>query len=108
MRHPLTRRRQDVNKTSHSLTRRLNRGRDLLNQRQQDSTQSNLYVVLRDLPLTAERFRRRIASNKHLLERIARSVLHHRHDIGDVDLALRGHLLDLINARSAEHTSELQ
>src|SRR5699024_1809293 len=58
-------------------------------------------VVLSDLPLITKRLRSRIPGLHHLLESLTSTVLHHVHNVRDVDLPLGSHLLDLIN-RHAE------
>src|SRR5699024_2797507 len=58
-------------------------------------------VVLSDLPLITERLRCLISGLHHLLESLASTVLHHVHNVRDVDLPLGSHFLDLIN-RHAE------
>src|SRR5699024_7827676 len=54
-------------------------------------------VVLSDLPLITERLRCLISGLHHLLESLASAVLHHVHNVRDVDLPLGSHFLDLIN-----------
>src|SRR5699024_639506 len=54
-------------------------------------------VVLSDLPLITKRLRSRIPGLHHLLESLASTVLHHVHNVRDVDLPLGSHFLDLIN-----------
>src|SRR5699024_11836755 len=54
-------------------------------------------VVLSDLPLSTKRLRSRIPCLHHLLESLTSTVLHHVHNVRDVDLPLGSHFLDLID-----------
>src|SRR5699024_1601498 len=69
-------------------------------------------VVLSDLPLITKRLRSLISGLHHLLESLASAVLHHVHNVRDVDLPLGSHFLNLIDrlaellrqARQNRHT----
>src|SRR5699024_1063229 len=69
-------------------------------------------VVLSDLPLITERLRCLISGLHHLLESLASAVLHHVHNVRDVDLPLGSHFLNLVDrlaellrqARQNRHT----
>src|SRR5699024_2291079 len=54
-------------------------------------------VVLSDLPLITERLRCLISGLHHLLESLTSAVLHHVHNVRDVDLPLGSHFLNLLN-----------
>src|SRR5699024_5117922 len=69
-------------------------------------------VVLSDLPLIAKRLRSLVTGLHHLLESLTSTVLHHVHNVRDVDLPLGSHFLNLIDrlaellrqARQNRHT----
>src|SRR5699024_1925930 len=72
----------------------------LLQQRHQRLTNSNLNVILGDLERLTEGLSNVLASLRLRRGKFARPVLHHRQNIINADFALRGHLLDNVTSRA--------